>query len=104
MQAVYGKESVRCAKKLSVADGIAAVRAIFPKCYFDREKCADGLQSLRHYRYAFDEELRTYKREPLHDWASHDADALRTLAVGIKEERRPQPKTTVVRRPVSVWS
>lgn len=105
MQGVYGKESVRCAKKLSVADGIAAVRAIFPKCFFDREKCADGLQSLRHYRYAFDEDLRTYKREPLHDWASHDADALRTLAVGIKEERRPKPKASepLPRRTGIVW-
>lgn len=90
MQVVYGKDNVRCVKQLSVADGIAAVRAIFPKSYFDREKCADGLQSLRHYRYAFDEKLQTFQRAPLHDWASHDADGLRTMAVGIKEERRPK--------------
>jgi len=90
IQAVYGKENVRCAKKLAVTDGIEAVRAIFPKCYFEREKCADGLQSLRHYRYAYDENLRTFKREPLHDWASHDADALRTAAVAVKEEARPK--------------
>lgn len=99
---VFGRDNVRCAKKLSVTDGIAAVRAIFPKCYFDREKCADGLQSLRHYRYAFDEDLNTYKREPLHDWASHDADALRTAAVSIKEPRLPE-QVTAPYRPVSRW-
>jgi phage terminase large subunit len=93
----------RIARKVSVVDGIAAVRAIFPKCYFDREKCADGIQSLRHYRYEEDEKLGTYKREPLHDWASHDADAFRTLAVSIKEEARPLPQRAPY-RPASSWS
>jgi phage terminase large subunit len=93
----------RIARKLSVVDGIAAVRAIFQKCYFDREKCADGIQSLRHYRYEEDEKLGTYKREPLHDWASHDADAFRTLAVAIKEEARPLPQRAPY-RPASSWS
>jgi phage terminase large subunit len=83
--------SVTCAKKLSVTDGIAACRAIFSKCVFDRERCADGIQSLRHYRYEEDEKLGTFKREPLHDWASHDADAFRTMAVSIKEQARPRP-------------
>lgn len=77
--------NVKIAKKLSVADGIAAVRALFPRCWFDAEKCADGIQSLRHYRYEFDQEHKAFKREPLHDWASHDADAFRTLAVSVKE-------------------
>jgi phage terminase large subunit len=94
---------VSCAKKLSVVDGIAAVRAIFPKCYFDREKCADGIQSLRHYRYEQDEKLDTFKREPLHDWASHDADAFRTLAVSIREQARPKP-AYVAPRQVTSWS
>lgn len=87
-----GVERVKVARKLSIADGIAAVRAVFPKCWFDKEKCADGLQSLRHYRYAMDEKLGTSKREPLHDWASHDADAFRTFAVAIKEEQKPKAK------------
>lgn len=84
----FGRDRVRIAKRLSVADGIEAVRAVFLKCYFDNDKCADGLQTLRHYKYAWDEELRTFKREPLHDWASHGADAFRTFAVSIKEEER----------------
>lgn len=95
---------VSCAKKLSVADGIAAARAIFPKCIFDREKCADGLQSLRHYRYEQDEKLGTYKREPLHDWASHDADAFRTLAVAIRMAQRPESTQDRPSRAPTPWS
>ena len=32
--------------KLAVEDGINAARTIFPNCWFDEEKCADGLQAL----------------------------------------------------------
>lgn len=95
---VFGRENVKIAKRLDVADGIAAVRAVFPKCYFDSEKCADGVQALRHYKYAYDEDLRTFKREPLHDWASHGADAFRTFAVSIKEEE-PSRERAVEQRP-----
>lgn len=101
--AAFWPGKVACARKLSVVDGLAAVRAIFGRCYFDREKCADGLQSLRHYRYEEDEKLGTFKREPLHDWASHDADAFRTLAVAIKDSQRPAQVSAPPPRPVSTW-
>jgi phage terminase large subunit len=97
LQDTFGKERVRIAKRLSVTDGIEAVRVIFPKCFFDSDKCADGIQALRHYKYLWDEELRTFKREPLHDWASHGADAFRTLAVSIKEEEKPKEVVSVGR-------
>lgn len=91
-RAVLGADRVKVAKRLSIEDGIAAVRAIFSRCWFDREKCADGIQSLRHYRYERDVNLGTFRREPLHDWSSHDSDAFRTLAMTIKESQRPQPQ------------
>jgi phage terminase large subunit len=103
LQSIFGRDRVFCAKKLSIPDGIAAVRAIFGKCWFDREKCSDGIQSLRHYRYAMDDNLGTLKREPLHDWASHDADAFRTLAVAIKEQARPVQKQESLKIRVGVW-
>ncbi len=93
LESFFGKGKVHCAERLSVTDGIAAARVIFGRCWFDREKCADGLQSLRHYRYKRDENLGSFKHEPEHDWASHDADAFRTLAVAIEEiNRRPKQK------------
>jgi phage terminase large subunit len=46
---------VRVMPQLKVEQGIQAARTIFGKCYFDAEKCADGIQALRHYRYEVDE-------------------------------------------------
>lgn len=67
--------------KLSVADGISAVRRLLPLCVFDGAKCEKGLDALRSYRREYDEKLATWKNEPVHDWASNPADAMRTRAV-----------------------
>lgn len=71
--------------KLSVADGINAARTVFQNCWFDEVKCADGLQALRRYRYDVDEVTGQFSRNPLHDDASHAADAFRYLALSLKE-------------------
>lgn len=71
--------------RLSVTDGINAVRLVFPNCWFDEKSCTDGLQALRHYRYKVVE--GHYSNDPLHDWASDGADAFRMLAVALKERR-----------------
>ena len=76
---------VRVNRQLKVADGINAVRTLFPQLYFDATLCADGLQYLRRYQWGPATALGVARREPLHDDASHPADALRTLAVGIRE-------------------
>lgn len=75
---------VHIVPRLSVEDGINAVRTIFPNCWFDEQKCADGLQSLRRYRYEVDEDTGSFKRKPLHDQHSHASDALRYMAVSLK--------------------
>ena len=80
--------TVRIVPNLSVEDGINAARTVFPNCWFDADKCADALQSLRHYRYEIDERLGTFKRVPLHDIHSHDADAFRYCAVALREKRQ----------------
>lgn len=79
---------VRVNRQLSVADGINATRTIFPQLYFDAKMCADGLQYLRRYQWGPSTALGVPRSTPLHDDASHPADALRTLAVGIKEPAR----------------
>jgi phage terminase large subunit len=83
---------VRVNRQLNVADGINAVRTIFPQLYWDAVLCADGLQYLRRYQWGPATALGVPRSQPLHDDASHPADALRTLAVGIQEpERERQP-------------
>jgi hypothetical protein len=73
------------APKQSVDDGISAVRSMIPKCWFDRDKCKQGLEALRQYRADYDDRLRTFRTKPLHDWTSHAADAFRYGAVAIPE-------------------
>jgi phage terminase large subunit len=89
---------------LSIKDGINAARNIFPLCWFDSEKCAEGVQHLRRYRYGVIQTLGVPTREPLHDEASHAADGFRYLAVGIKAPRKEPPKTEHVRRVITPWS
>ena len=71
--------------KLRVEDGIEAVRAILPRCWFDERNCAAGIKALENYRKRFDERHNVYSNVPLHDWSSHGADAFRYLAVAIKQ-------------------
>lgn len=79
---------VRIVPRLSVADGINAVRTVFPTMWFDRDRCGDGVQALRHYRYDVDTNTGQFSRNPLHDHASHGADSLRYCAVAMQEQRR----------------
>jgi len=81
---------VRHAPKLLKADALNAGKTLFPLCRFDAEKCADGIQSLRHYQWDR-EALEPGKRKPLHDQYSHGADAFLTAAVSIKRENQQAP-------------
>lgn len=67
--------------KLSVEDGINAVRMVLSRCWFDHEKCKHGLDALRQYRWASNERGEL-KNKTVHDWTSHAADAFRYFAVG----------------------
>lgn len=78
--------AVRIAERTSLADGINAARTLFGRCWFDESRCCDGLHALRHYRYSVDADGRL-GRQPLHDWASHAADAFRYLAVTLQADR-----------------
>lgn len=59
-----------------LASGIEATRNVFGSLWFDKSKCATGINHLRRYRYVTNSNNVT-GREPIHDEASHAADALR---------------------------
>lgn len=86
----------RIAPKLSVEDGIEAVRRLIPRTWIDEKRCELGLRAIRDYREKRDEKRRL-GMGPLHDWTSHAADALRYLAVAYEE---PRVKREAARRPV----
>lgn len=68
-----------------VEQGINAARMLFSRCWFDESKCRDGLDSLMNYRREYAEKLGQFKPQPLHDWASHGADAFRYLAMSVEK-------------------
>lgn len=72
---------------LSLNDGIDAARSIFGRCWFDSEKCKEGLNALKNYRKVWDDKKKTYLNHPLHDWSSNGADSFRYLAVNVDYEK-----------------
>jgi hypothetical protein len=66
-------------------DGIEAVRNILPRCWFDARRCEQGLNALRSYQKVFDDKNNVYRPTPLHNWASHGADAFQTFALSHRD-------------------
>jgi hypothetical protein len=79
--AQLGIENMAIVPDLGVQDGIQAVRTTLPKCWFDEERCRDGIESLRQYEREYDEDKKAFRATPKHNWCSHPADAFRMLAV-----------------------
>lgn len=71
-------------KKLSIVDGIHAVRGLLPRLWFDKTRCVRGLDALRNYRKQWDPKRKCFQDNPYHDWASNGADAARYMAIGIR--------------------
>jgi phage terminase large subunit len=94
---------VQVVRRLEVHQGINAVRELFPHLYFDAHYCADGLQYLRRYQWGPQTQLGVSRREPLHDDASHPADALRTMAVGVKDVVGKRPPQQAPKRVTTAW-
>jgi hypothetical protein len=77
-------------------DGINAVRRTLPLCVF-HPRCEPLLAALEQYQREWDDEKRAFGLNPLHNWTSHYADAMRYLAQGWK----PAPKRVIkVAQPV----
>jgi phage terminase large subunit len=78
----------KVSERTSLEDGINAARMLLPRCWFDGEKCAKGLEALQHYRWDYNTRIHEYKPVPVHDWASHGADAFRTGAMKARTPKR----------------
>jgi hypothetical protein len=79
-------------KRENVETGINAVRVLFARCWFDEKQCAEGLDALMNYRRDFNDKLGEFKPQPVHDWASHGADAFRYLAMSAESAKHGKPK------------
>lgn len=96
---------VKIVPNIGLKNGLDATRNMFARSWFDEEKCADGLNCLRRYRWQVDPDTRIYSKQPLHDDNSNGADAFRYAGVALTE---PQRKQVEERRQqvtkLSVWS
>lgn len=77
-----GVRPIRVVPAANPADRITASRNILPRSWFDAKGCERGLKMLRVYRRAWNELMGVWRPEPVHDQASHAADAFGTGVQG----------------------
>lgn len=80
--------------RLSIEDGINAVRNRFNTLWIDEEKNKEAIRAVANYHKEFDEKRGTFKNQPFHDWSSHIADALRYWAVAPENNYGGQLKSS----------
>jgi phage terminase large subunit len=78
------KRRVRVLPRLSHAVQISYARQVFRLCLFDEERCSEGLERLRRFKFQIDEDTGERDRLPLHDVNSHGASAFMGFAVSVK--------------------
>jgi phage terminase large subunit len=88
----FGAERVKVVPQTKTQDRINAARIITPKCRFHRTNCHAGLSGLRAWSFEYNEELKTYSKEPRHDWASHPGDGFSYGCQIMREAAAPPPK------------
>ena len=101
--------NIRILRKLPVAARIDTARTLFPNAWFDQGRCADGLTRLRYYRFGEVRDMKTQTRVPVHDGASHGADAYGYASQAIllpRKETKPAGPVTARRSipPPTAWS
>lgn len=74
-----------------VEGGIRNARLSFPRCWFDKEKAARLLECLKRYRRSINSTTGE-PQGPLHDDASHGADAFRYMCIAADQMRNDNIK------------
>ncbi|MCC7144260.1 MAG: hypothetical protein IT349_19365 [Candidatus Eisenbacteria bacterium] len=87
----FGEHKVGIVPQAPIGDRINAARVIGARCAFHEAKCEKGLDGLRSWAFRYDEELKAFSKDPVHDWASHPGDAFSYGAL-IMRERVAEPK------------
>jgi hypothetical protein len=82
---------VRIAPTMRLQHGVDAARLVLPHCWF-HPATAEGVEGLRAYRRRWDENKKIFSDQPVHDWASHPADAFRYMALVCRTALPGQPE------------
>jgi hypothetical protein len=65
---------------------------MLPRVWFDREQCYEAVELLKQYQREYDEDKKTFRDKPRHDFTSHAADAFRMLALSWREIKAKEPE------------
>ncbi len=80
-------------KIASLADGLNAGRETIKIAKFDSERCELGIEGLKNYRREWDDELKTFRDNPVKDWAEHIGSSFRYLGLAWRTLKgAPPPK------------
>lgn len=67
-------------RTVDIWTGINGLKGLFPSLVFRRKQCLLGIEALEAYHTKEVEIGRIISNQPVHDWSSHTADALRYMA------------------------
>lgn len=82
---------------------ILRTRSFLPRCYFnDSEEVMLGYEALKQYQREWDDGRQVFKTTPLHNWASHPADAFRILPLIESTQSRPSSGSRSVQHTPSI--
>lgn len=76
---VFVKEKLRpkIVPELGLLDGIGVTRQGFQFWYVNEKECGKFILAAKTYRREYDDKLKTFGEQPVHDWASHYMDMFR---------------------------
>lgn len=93
---VFGWKKVLVVPKISKQDQIQCGRKAINAAVFDFKCETDqGIDGLREYQRKWDDEKKMFLQHPLHNWASHRADAWMNLSVAWDHELLPREEKQV---------
>lgn len=82
----FGSGKVRIVPDLSLQDGIQAARNMLNRTWFDKST-ETAFEMVKLYQREWDDDKKIFKDKPRHDFTSHAADALRYLAIAVKQDK-----------------
>lgn len=80
---------------VTVAEGINAGRETIKVAEFDAVRCEIGIDGLKNYRREWDDDRKTFRENPVKDWAEHIGSSFRYLGLAWKDAApayKPPPK------------
>lgn len=90
----FGADKCAIVERTSKSDRINAARTIIKRCEFHATNCSDGLDGLRAWEFEWNPDLQVFMKEPLHNWASHDADGFSYGCQVMQTMKPPEKKET----------